>query len=126
MPPIAQKGNPLKVASFNINNINKRLDNLLAWLAKAEPDVVQSPRAQGRAGSISRERPSDSRVTKQSGKGSALRARLSKCRLVLESWAKLRGISLCFVAEHRPEIINWNGCKVGKCFRINSASHVGA
>ena len=26
--------------TFNINNINKRLDNLLAWLAKAEPDVV--------------------------------------------------------------------------------------
>jgi exodeoxyribonuclease-3 len=31
---------PLKLATFNINNINKRLDNLLAWLAKAEPDVV--------------------------------------------------------------------------------------
>jgi exodeoxyribonuclease III len=30
---------PLKVATLNINNI-KRLDNLLAWLAKAEPDVV--------------------------------------------------------------------------------------
>jgi exodeoxyribonuclease-3 len=30
----------LKVATFNINNINKRLDNLLAWLSKAEPDVV--------------------------------------------------------------------------------------
>ena len=30
----------MKVATFNINNINKRLDNLLAWLAKAEPDVV--------------------------------------------------------------------------------------
>src|ERR1700729_3844685 len=24
----------------HISNINKRLDNLLAWLAKAEPDVV--------------------------------------------------------------------------------------
>ena len=35
-----QKENQLKVATFNINNINKRLDNLLAWLAKAEPDVV--------------------------------------------------------------------------------------
>jgi endonuclease/exonuclease/phosphatase (EEP) superfamily protein YafD len=34
------KRNLLKVATFNINNINKRLDNLLAWLAKAEPDVV--------------------------------------------------------------------------------------
>jgi exodeoxyribonuclease-3 len=31
---------PLKIATFNINNINKRLDNLLDWLAKAEPDVV--------------------------------------------------------------------------------------
>jgi len=30
----------LRVATFNINNINKRLDNLLAWLAKAEPDAV--------------------------------------------------------------------------------------
>ena len=30
----------MKVATFNINSINKRLDNLLAWLAKAEPDVV--------------------------------------------------------------------------------------
>jgi hypothetical protein len=40
MPPIAQKRDLVKVATFNINNINKRLDNLLAWLAKAEPDVV--------------------------------------------------------------------------------------
>ena len=30
----------MKVATFNINNINKRLDNLLAWLKKAQPDVV--------------------------------------------------------------------------------------
>jgi exodeoxyribonuclease-3 len=30
----------VKVATFNINNINKRLSNLLAWLAKAKPDVV--------------------------------------------------------------------------------------
>ena len=30
----------MKIATFNINNINKRLDNLLAWLARAEPDVV--------------------------------------------------------------------------------------
>jgi len=30
----------MKIATFNINNINKRLDNLLDWLAKAEPDVV--------------------------------------------------------------------------------------
>lgn len=30
----------MRVATFNVNNINKRLDNLLAWLAKTEPDVV--------------------------------------------------------------------------------------
>jgi exodeoxyribonuclease III len=30
----------VRVVTFNINNINKRLDNLLAWLTKAEPDVV--------------------------------------------------------------------------------------
>jgi len=30
----------VKIATFNINNINKRLENLLAWLAKAAPDVI--------------------------------------------------------------------------------------
>ena len=30
----------MKIATFNINNVNKRLENLLAWLAKTEPDVV--------------------------------------------------------------------------------------
>jgi exodeoxyribonuclease-3 len=30
----------VKIATFNVNNVNKRLDNLLAWLARAEPDVV--------------------------------------------------------------------------------------
>ncbi len=30
----------MKIATFNINNINKRLENLLAWLAASEPDVV--------------------------------------------------------------------------------------
>ena len=30
----------MKIATYNINNVNKRLDNLLAWLARAEPDVV--------------------------------------------------------------------------------------
>lgn len=31
---------PLKIATFNINNINKRLETLRGWLAQAEPDVV--------------------------------------------------------------------------------------
>lgn len=30
----------LAVATFNINNIRRRLPNLLAWLARAQPDVV--------------------------------------------------------------------------------------
>ena len=30
----------MKIATFNINNVNKRLPNLLAWLEKARPDVV--------------------------------------------------------------------------------------
>src|SRR5580704_7819298 len=30
----------MKVATFNINNINRRLPNLLTWLKRAKPDVV--------------------------------------------------------------------------------------
>ncbi|MDP9128831.1 MAG: exodeoxyribonuclease III, partial [Candidatus Binatota bacterium] len=30
----------MKIATFNINNINRRLENLLAWLEVAAPDVV--------------------------------------------------------------------------------------
>ena len=30
----------MKVATFNINNINRRLPNLLRWLSAAKPDVV--------------------------------------------------------------------------------------
>jgi exodeoxyribonuclease-3 len=30
----------MKIATFNINNINKRLVNLLDWLRAAKPDVV--------------------------------------------------------------------------------------
>lgn len=30
----------MKIASFNINNVNRRLPNLLEWLAEARPDVV--------------------------------------------------------------------------------------
>jgi exodeoxyribonuclease-3 len=30
----------MKIATFNINNVNKRLENLSAWLAKTTPDVV--------------------------------------------------------------------------------------
>ena len=30
----------MKIASFNINNINRRLPNLLSWLREAEPDIA--------------------------------------------------------------------------------------
>lgn len=30
----------MKLATFNINNVNKRLPNLLAWLERAAPDIV--------------------------------------------------------------------------------------
>jgi exodeoxyribonuclease III len=30
----------VKIATFNVNNVNKRLPNLLAWLKSAQPDVV--------------------------------------------------------------------------------------
>jgi exodeoxyribonuclease III len=31
---------PMKIATFNINNVNRRLSNLLGWLREAEPDIV--------------------------------------------------------------------------------------
>jgi exodeoxyribonuclease III len=30
----------MKIATFNINNVNRRLANLLSWLRQAEPDIV--------------------------------------------------------------------------------------
>lgn len=33
-------GLAVKLATFNINNVNKRLPNLLAWLKSAKPDIV--------------------------------------------------------------------------------------
>ena len=30
----------MKIATFNINNVNRRIGNLLSWLAVAKPDVV--------------------------------------------------------------------------------------
>jgi exodeoxyribonuclease-3 len=41
LPPIGSlTGYRMKIATFNINNVNKRLANLLDWLRTAEPDVV--------------------------------------------------------------------------------------
>ncbi len=41
----------MKITTFNINNINKRLENLIAWLVRTEPDVVclQELKAEQRA-----------------------------------------------------------------------------
>jgi exodeoxyribonuclease-3 len=41
----------MRVATFNINNVNNRLANLLAWLAETKPDVVclQELKAEDRA-----------------------------------------------------------------------------
>jgi exodeoxyribonuclease III len=41
----------VKIAIFNINDINKRLANLVAWLVKSEPDIVclQELKAEDRA-----------------------------------------------------------------------------
>ena len=30
----------VKIATFNINNVNRRLPNLLDWLKEAKPDIV--------------------------------------------------------------------------------------
>lgn len=30
----------MRIATFNINNVNKRLENLLAWLDREKPDVI--------------------------------------------------------------------------------------
>ena len=30
----------MKIASFNINDVNKRLGNLIGWLRTEKPDVV--------------------------------------------------------------------------------------
>jgi hypothetical protein len=38
----------MKIASFNINNINRRLTNLFNWLREAEPDIVCLSRNQSR------------------------------------------------------------------------------
>jgi exodeoxyribonuclease-3 len=41
----------VKIATFNINNVNKRLENLLAWLDESQPDIVclQELKAEDRA-----------------------------------------------------------------------------
>ena len=60
----------MRFATFNINNINKRLDNLLAWLAKAEPDVVSLQELKAEQGAFPVTALRNVSGMKQSGKGS--------------------------------------------------------
>src|ERR1700753_73871 len=41
----------MRIATFNLNNVNKRLPNLLAWVAADKPDIVclQELKAEDRA-----------------------------------------------------------------------------
>jgi endonuclease/exonuclease/phosphatase (EEP) superfamily protein YafD len=39
-PAHVRAGCARSIVTFNVNNINKRLEDLLAWLAKTKPDVV--------------------------------------------------------------------------------------
>jgi exodeoxyribonuclease III len=45
----------MRIASFNINNINRRLPNLLAWLRETEPNVVSLQELKSNGCGISRE-----------------------------------------------------------------------
>ena len=38
--PRSRRSATLKIATFNINNVRKRLPNLLAWLHQSKPDIV--------------------------------------------------------------------------------------
>ena len=46
----------MRIATYNVNGINGRLDVLLRWLGEARPDVVCASGAQSRATSASRPR----------------------------------------------------------------------
>ena len=42
----------MKIATFNINNVNRRLPNLLAWLAWSRPDIVALQELKAESGSF--------------------------------------------------------------------------
>ena len=52
----------MKIATFNVNDVNKRLANLLAWLAEAEPRHRLPAGAQGRPGPLPRGGAAQSRL----------------------------------------------------------------
>ena len=59
----------MKIATFNINNINRRLPNLLQWLKTAKPDIacLQELKSPTRD---SRPQPSNAPDTRPRGVGS--------------------------------------------------------
>ena len=42
----------MKIATFNVNNVNRRLPNLLAWLAQSRPDIVALQELKAEPGSF--------------------------------------------------------------------------
>ena len=44
----------MKIATFNINNITRRLPNLLVWLSRAKPDIVALQELKSTDGEFSR------------------------------------------------------------------------
>lgn len=42
----------MRIATFNINDVNKRLDNLIDWLAETQPDVVCLQELKAEAGAF--------------------------------------------------------------------------
>jgi exonuclease III len=69
----------MKIATFNINGINKRLSNLLAWLAEARPDIVCLQELKADEGAFP-ERPSPPPAMMRSGPGSAAGTGSPSCR----------------------------------------------
>jgi exonuclease III len=65
----------VRVVTFNINNINKRLDNLLAWLSKAEPDVVSLQELKAEQEAFPVNATSNSRVRSGLARGALLERR---------------------------------------------------
>jgi exodeoxyribonuclease-3 len=61
----------MKIATFNINNINKRLSNLLEWLAAAKPDVVSLQELKAEDGNFPKE------AIEEAGYGAAWRGERS-------------------------------------------------
>jgi exodeoxyribonuclease III len=45
----------MKIATYNINNVRRRLPNLLDWLREANPDIVCLPELKATDAEFSRE-----------------------------------------------------------------------